>query len=66
MTEKEIVTNYINANYSFGDQEAEWGKTAAEICEFWKEKGVWHIDDHQLDGIRIVKVVNNNIQIVEE
>ena len=60
-SEKQIVTEYINANYCFGDREAEEGKTAAEICEFWEEDGLWHIDDHQMDGIEVVKVVEGKV-----
>jgi len=66
MNQKQIIIDYINQNYCFGDMEVELGKTAAEICEFWKEDGVWHIDDHQLAGIELVKVVNGKVVQVEE
>ena len=66
MSQKQIVIDYINASYCFGDLEAESGQTAAEICDFWEEGGVWHIDDHQLDGIELVRIVNGNIVSVEE
>ena len=66
MNQKQIIIDYINQNYCFGDMEAELGKTVAEICEFWKEDGVWHIDDHQLNGIEVVKVVEGKVVQVEE
>jgi len=66
MNQKQIIIDYINQNYCFGDMEAELGKTAAEICEFWEEDGLWHIDDHQLDGIEVVKVVKGKVVQVEE
>ena len=59
--EKQIVTEYINKHYCFGDRVYREGLTAAEICEFWKEDGVWHIDDHQLAGIELVKVVDGKV-----
>jgi len=61
MNQKQIIINYINANYCFGDMEAELGQTAAEICEFWQHNGWWYIDDHQLDGIEVVKVVEDKV-----
>ena len=61
MNQKQIITDYINQNFCFGDREAEEGKTAAEICEFWEQDGVWYIDDHQQDGIVTVKVVSGNV-----
>jgi len=66
MNQKQIIIDYINANYCFGDMEAELGQTAAEICEFWEEDGLWHIDDHQLNGIEVVKVVKGKVVQVEE
>ena len=66
MNQKQIIIDYINANFCFGDREAEEGKTAAEICEFWEEDGLWHIDDHQLNGIEVVKVVEGKVVQVEE
>ena len=66
MNQKQIIIDYINQNYCFGDMEAELGKTASEICEFWEEDGLWHIDDHQLNGIEVVKVVEGKVVQVEE
>jgi hypothetical protein len=66
MNQKQIIIDYINQNYCFGDMEAESGQTAAEICEFWEEDGLWHIDDHQLNGIEVVKVVEGKVVQVEE
>lgn len=66
MSQKQIIIDYINQNYCFGDLEAELGKTAAEICEFWKKDGVWHIDDHQLSGVQVVKVIDGKVVSVEE
>ena len=66
MNQKQIIIDYINQNYCFGDMEAELEKTAAEICEFWEEDGLWHIDDHQLNGIEVVKVVEGKVFQVEE
>jgi len=66
MNQKQIIIDYINQNYCFGDMEAELGQTAAEICEFWEEDGLWHIDDHQLNGIEVVKVVEGKVVQVEE
>lgn len=65
MTELKIVTDYINQKYCFGDREADLGQTAADICEFWQEDGVWHIDDHQLDGIEIIKIVEGRVVQME-
>jgi hypothetical protein len=66
MNQKQIIIDYINQNYCFGDMEAESGQTAAEICEFWEEDGLWRIDDHQLNGIEVVKVVEGKVVQVEE
>lgn len=63
---QQIIIDYINQNYCFGDMEAESGKTAAEICDFWEEDGVWHIDDHQAAGIEVVKVVDGKVVQLEE
>lgn len=61
MNQKQIIIEYINQNYCFGDMEAELRQTAAEICEFWQQNGWWYIDDHQLDGIEVVKVVEEKV-----
>ena len=58
-TEEEVLIEYINEHYCFGDREADEGKTAAEIVDYWTEDGIWYIDDHQLDDIEVVRVFNN-------
>lgn len=60
-TDREIVESYINEHYCFGDLEAELGKTAAEICEFYECNGKWYINDHQDSGIEVVKVVDYRV-----
>lgn len=58
-TEGDVIIEYINEHYCFGDREADEDKTPAEIVDYWKEDGLWYIDDHQLDGIEVVRVFNN-------
>ena len=58
-SEEEVLVDYINNHYCFGDEEAVLGKTAAEIVDYWTEDGLWYIDDHQLDGIEVLKIFNN-------
>ena len=58
-SQEEVLIEYINENYCFGDREADEGKTAAELVDYWNEDGIWYIDDHQLDGIEVVRVFNN-------
>tara|TARA_Y100001973_G_scaffold102280_1_gene167002 strand:+ start:792 stop:1013 length:222 start_codon:yes stop_codon:yes gene_type:complete len=65
MNQKQIVTEYINKHYCFGDREYHEGTTAAEICNFWEQDGVWHIDDHQLAGIERVKVIDGKVVSLE-
>jgi len=59
INEEEVLVDYINNHYCFGDRETELGKTAAEIVDYWTEDGLWYIDDHQLDGIEVLKIFNN-------